>query len=402
MSRAISVAAVIVLILCLCMQAEAQDKATPGQVTRVTCKDDSSQSYACYVPSKYTKGKKWPILYCFSPGGNGQSFTTLFKDVCERRGWIVVGSNNAKNGPNAPIIAATKAMWKDTHDRFSLSDKRCYAAGFSGGSGMAFGMAESYPDHFAGVMPMAVGSSWADRTPELPKYVSVCFIIGSSDAVSHVEKHAKVLKGKGNKVEIKKFPGGHTLPPKDVAEAAVEWLVKVGPKGSGSGGKSGKPTELALRSDVAKRLQGAVRNAGKGNLGSALRFARKVLEDERAKEDEKADAKYIKEEIEKHVENLFAQADDLLKGKMPYEAKELLKEVRKALTGMDEAKKAEEKIAAIDSNGELKDELAAGRIFAKALKYEAKGKEKQARKYFEQVIKKYPETEYAKRAKEKL
>jgi predicted esterase len=403
MSKALCIVLVFLFILFLPHAVRAQDNPTPGQVTTVTCKHDSGQRYACYVPSKYSAKKKWPVLYCFSPGGDGMSFVRLFKDVCERQGWIVVGSNNARNGPGPPIIAATKAMWKDTHARFSINDKRCYSSGFSGGSGMAFDMAQAFPDNWAGVIPMAVANSWAENTPPIKKHIAVYFIIGEQDAVQYVRKHAEALKARGNKAEVKTFPGGHTLPPKNVAEGAVDWLVSVAPKGStaAAAGKAQKPTQLTLREDLAKRLQTAVRKAARGDLGGALRLAQRVLEDERAEEDEKSDAKYIKEEIEKRAEELFAEAEGLLKEKKPYEARELLDEIRKAFADMEQANKAVEKIAALDDDESLREELAAGKLFVKALSYEERGKKDQARKYFELVIEKYPDTEYARRAGEK-
>jgi hypothetical protein len=71
----------------------------PGQTEVVTCKDDPAQKYACYVPKAYHKAKKWPILYCYSPNAEGGYFVDFYKEVCEEVGWIVVGSNNSKNGP---------------------------------------------------------------------------------------------------------------------------------------------------------------------------------------------------------------------------------------------------------------------------------------------------------------
>ena len=394
---------VFLLVLCFCLEAFAQSGPVPGQVTTVSCKHDSSQTYACYVPSKYKKSKKWPILFCFAPDGNGMAFVRLFKDVCERQGWIVVGSNNARNGPGGPIIAATKAMWKDTRARLSVNEKRCYSSGFSGGSGMAFDMAKAYSDNWAGVIPMAVANSWAETTPPIKKHIAVYFIIGDRDAVQYVKKHAEALKAKGNQVEVKVFSGGHTLPPKNVAEGAVDWMVKVAPK-SGSSGAAGstKPTGLALKDGLAKRLQLAVRKAAKGYLGSALRLAQKVLDDEEADETEKADATYVKEEIEKRFEELLGQADELLQEKKPYEARELLQEVSQAFGSGEQGTKAKEKIAAIESDESLKDELAAGKVFVRGLEYESKGKKSLAEKMFKQVVEKHPDTEYAKRAKEKL
>ncbi len=394
---------VCLLVLCVCFEASAQSGPVPGQVTTVTCKHDSGQTYACYVPSKYKKSRKWPILYCFAPDGNGMAFVRIYKDVCERQGWIVVGSNNAKNGPGEPIIAATKAMWQDTRARLSVDEKRCYSSGFSGGSGMAFDMAQMYPDNWAGVIPMAVATSWAEKTPPIKKHIAVYFIIGDKDAVQYVKKHAETLKAQGNQVEVKTFPGGHTMPPKNVAEGAVDWMVKVAPKAGSSGGSgSSKPTELALREGLAKRLQLAVRKAAKGYLGSALSLARKVLDDAEADEAEKKDAAYVKEEVEKRFTELLAQADELLKEKKPYEARELLQEVSKAFGSGEQGTKAKEKMAAIESDESLKAELAAGKVFVRGVEYESKGKKSLAEKMFKQVVEKHPDTEYAKRAKEKL
>ena len=85
----------------------------PGKTDVIKCAADPAQNYACYVPKAYTKAKKWPILYCYSPNAQGGYFVDLYRDVCEEVGWIVVGSNNSQNGPGEPIQAAMKAMWAD-------------------------------------------------------------------------------------------------------------------------------------------------------------------------------------------------------------------------------------------------------------------------------------------------
>jgi hypothetical protein len=382
---------VLILSVCLCVPADAQEQPAPGQVS-------SLQLYYCYLPSKYTKSRQWPVLYCFSSDGNAKPFIDkLFKDVCEKHGWIVIA---AKGGPNP---AAAKRVWDDSHKRFSINDKRCYSSGFSAGSGVAFIMAEQYSEHFAGVIPMAMANTWARKTPDLPKHVAVYFIMGSSDSVGAVKGHSRKLQANGNKTFVKVFQGGHRPPPKDVAEGAVEWLEQLAPRsGSKKVASTDRPTRVKLREDVSKKLKSAVQKAARGYLGSALKLARKVIDDDKADEQEKKDAAYIKEEIEKRLKELLAQADSLLKEKKPYEARTLLTQTSKAFNGTDEGRKVKQKIKEIDSDDALKDELAAGKIFARAEGYEAKGKDALAKKYFKQVADKYPETEYAKRAEEKL
>jgi len=135
----------------------------PGAIVTVTCKGNADQKYSCYVPKAYTPEKRWPILYCFAPDGNGQVFVQRYKDVCEDRGWIVVGSLNSRNGPWGPIKAAIDAVWADTEERFSLRKKMKYASGFSGGARVSFGLAEMKPDFIAGVIAIGAGLSSTNR-----------------------------------------------------------------------------------------------------------------------------------------------------------------------------------------------------------------------------------------------
>lgn len=177
------------------------------------------------------------------------------------------------------------------------------------------------------------------------------------------------------------------------------------PKVKKDSGSSGADTELSTKMklrEVAKGLQFAAKQAEKGKLASALRMADRELNGQNATEKEKEDAKYIKEEVEKRAAELFKEADRLLKEKAPYEARELLRDIRRAFIGSEYEDKAKKKIESIDKDEKLAEELEAGRLYVKAVKCEADGDKENAKKYFQQVVEKYPETEYAKRAKEKL
>jgi hypothetical protein len=51
-----------------------------------------------------------------------------FKDAAEKYGYIVVGSNNSRNGPQ-PLSEIVRDLSADTHARFSIDDQRIYLAG---------------------------------------------------------------------------------------------------------------------------------------------------------------------------------------------------------------------------------------------------------------------------------
>jgi len=189
---------------------------------------------------------------------------------------------------------------------------------------------------------------------------------------------------------------------KDLESVIQSLLSKVKKGSSGSGSVGENPTEIKFEKEFSKRLQFAARQAARGQLSSALRMAQKMLDDDNAGEDEKKEAGQIKSEIEKRVAEIFKEVERLLKEKMPYEAKQLLIKIRQAFSGHANAKKAQDKIIALDKDASLEDELKAGDLYVKGLKAEAEEDEKEAQKYFKQVVDNYPETEYAKRAKEKL
>jgi peroxiredoxin len=188
---------------------------------------------------------------------------------------------------------------------------------------------------------------------------------------------------------------------KDIEKTIQALLPKVKKDAGSSGSSKDLTTVLKLR-EVSKALQFAAKQAENGKLASALRMAERELNGENATEKEREDAKYIKEEIEKRAAELFKEADRLLKEKAPYEARELLQDIRRAFIGSEYENKAKKKIESIDKDEKLAEELEAGRLYVKAVKYQTDGEEESAKKYFQQVVDKYPNTEYAKRAKEKL
>ena len=222
-----------------------------------------------------------------------------------------------------------------------------------------------------------------------------------------IEPTKKAMKAYG----VRGFPSAFVIAPNgtivweghpariEQVEAAIQKELPNVKKG---GGGSGNPASLSLKDDLHKSLKSAAKKAQKGDLAGALKSARSLLEKSGASDAEKADAQYVIEAIEAHAESLLKKAEGLLESRLVYDARELYKAIVKALRGTEYAGKARERVKEIDSDADLEDDLAAGRLFARAKRYETKSREKQARKYYEKVIDKYPETEYARLAKEKL
>lgn len=213
------------LLLALAWAAEApQTEPVPtGRIVRsLPTLADPAQSYALYLPTTYTRDRSWPILYCFDPMARGAVPVELFAEAAEAHGWIVVGSNNSRNGPQDVIDRAAGALWNDTRARLRLDPARLYATGFSGGARVASIFAAALG--FAGLIGVGAGfSQGLEPNAALP---FVYFGVAGHDDFNLFEVHElhARLAAAGLKSHLATFDGGHSWPPGEIAARAVAWL----------------------------------------------------------------------------------------------------------------------------------------------------------------------------------
>lgn len=113
--------------------------AKKGEITeRVSCKSDPGQTYCLYLPSNYELGKVYPIIYAFDPHGKGHIPVSLIKKTSENLGYIVVGSNNSRNGLRPEELNhILSTLIADTQSKLTIDSRRVYLVGFSGGARVA-------------------------------------------------------------------------------------------------------------------------------------------------------------------------------------------------------------------------------------------------------------------------
>ena len=111
-------------------------------ISKIKCVKDSSVNYACYLPTYYSFDKKFPVIYFFDSQGSGSYPLEKYKQLAEKYGYILAGSNNSKNGmsweQNHPQI---KTFMEDVKEKINSDAKRIYTCGFSGGSRVASSVA---------------------------------------------------------------------------------------------------------------------------------------------------------------------------------------------------------------------------------------------------------------------
>lgn len=235
-------------------------------VPKVICEADPTQSYALYVPSSYVPRKKCPVIYGFDPGARGRIPVKLLKAAAEKYGYIVVGSNNSRNGPGGPILKAQTAMWKDVNARFSIEAARSYAVGFSGGARVALRMAMSNPGRFAGVI--SCGAFFVNGPPLKSDAQIAVFGIAGKTCFNHPEllRADKYLAKKKIAHWVEIFPGGHQWPPKPYMTEAVEFMQVIAMR------MGQIPTDKSFIAQVVKqRLKSAAALEKPGNMALALR-----------------------------------------------------------------------------------------------------------------------------------
>ena len=98
----------------------------PGRViTRMVSRADTSQRYALYLPSSFTRERTWPILFLLDPRGRALIPMQRFQPVAERLGYIAISSyNTLSDGPNQPNYTAMNAMLADVQRSLPVDSRR--------------------------------------------------------------------------------------------------------------------------------------------------------------------------------------------------------------------------------------------------------------------------------------
>lgn len=185
----------------------------------VRCAADATEGYALYVPSNYTPERQFNLLMAFHPAARGKAMVEKYRAAAEQYGFIVAGSNTSRNGPWAVSGKAVQAMALDLGQRFTINSKRVYLTGMSGGARVAMQVALG-TNAIAGVIASSAGFPDSQPRPTVPFAI---FGTAGTEDFNYLEMRA-MDRRLTSPHRLAVFDGGHTLPPDDVAFAAIEWL----------------------------------------------------------------------------------------------------------------------------------------------------------------------------------
>lgn len=145
-------------------------------IENVACKNNSSLSYALYIPTDKTANG---IIYFFDPHANGLLPLKKYQSLADAYHFILIGSNNSKNGNDFQTAENIwEAIFNDTQNRLHFDKNRVYACGFSGGAKVAGYLALHHPEIKSVI---AGGAGLPDGTPASTFGFSFTGIAGKGD-----------------------------------------------------------------------------------------------------------------------------------------------------------------------------------------------------------------------------
>lgn len=197
-------------------------------IPKVVCRDQPAQSYALYLPLEYTPEKQWPVLFAFDPGARGVLPLQHFQAAAEKYQYIVIGSNNSRNGPWKPVFQAMIAIWNDVIARLSIDPNRIYAAGFSGGARAAVYFPKIINLSIRGIIGCGAGLPEGVKAEDV-KSAYYLGIIGDGD-FNYLEMKTldQQFDASGTPHWMLVFAGSHDWPSSDFCQRALSWMEIVG------------------------------------------------------------------------------------------------------------------------------------------------------------------------------
>jgi len=213
------------LLWSFCLALQAQESLKKGEViASITIESGKDESFALYLPKTYNPNVLSSILFIYDPSGSGTNGIKNFIPVADRFNFILVSSNNSKNGPYDRNFGITNRLFDQVFAQFRIDEKRIYLAGFSGGSRLATAIAV-LTNNISGVVACGAGfPNVPQYTPSSQNfaYVGVC---GTKDMnykeMLNVKTYLQKLKFNHTLIT---YEGTHSWPPSEQLLRAFAWL----------------------------------------------------------------------------------------------------------------------------------------------------------------------------------
>ena len=215
-----------ILIIGFCLNCFSQNLKYPTGIIidSIEIKGSIEESFTLYLPKNYTPSYSSPIVFVFDPMGRGKTGIEPFIKVSETYNYIIICSNNIRNGPYESNLTQINRLFNTVLDEFNVNERRIYTSGFSGGSRLASKVA-ILSNQIQGVVACGAGFSSKLDLIGLKHSFSYSAIIGDEDM-----NYSEMIDTKNTldklKVENELFiyEINHKWPSQEQIKRAFDWL----------------------------------------------------------------------------------------------------------------------------------------------------------------------------------
>jgi hypothetical protein len=170
-----------VLLISICGHSQEKQLVPKGVIVdSIKIENTANESYAVYLPKQYKKEVPSAIVFIFDPAGRGKVGIEPFVLVADTYKYILVCSNNSKNGPTDVNLEIANRLFESVSTEYNLNPSELYIAGFSGGARLAGSMAVSSVA-FQGVIACGASFNEMDKFSLPDASFSYVGMVGDTD-----------------------------------------------------------------------------------------------------------------------------------------------------------------------------------------------------------------------------
>ncbi len=184
----------------------------------------TNETFALYLPNSYNATKLSAIIFIFDPAARGKTGIKPFIASAEKYNYILVCSNNTKNGPYETNFEVIKHLFDHIFSKFSVDERHIYVSGFSGGARLATAIAV-LSNTIQGVIGCGAGFAGYPYHPTDKSKFSYVGLVGDSDMNYQEMVNVKTwLASQSIQGEVFIYEDGHNWPPSEQLLRAFGWL----------------------------------------------------------------------------------------------------------------------------------------------------------------------------------
>ncbi|OOG67156.1 hypothetical protein B0E44_14115 [Flavobacterium sp. A45] len=193
-------------------------------VDSVKIANTDNESYAVYLPKQYKREVPSAIVFIFDPEGRGKIGIEPFVLAAETYKYILVCSNNSKNGPTDVNLEIANRLFESVSTEYNLNPSELYISGFSGGARLASSIAVNSVA-FQGVIACGASFYAVDKFALQDASFSYVGMVGDTDM-----NYQEMIRNEEwlNKMMVKNTlfvsHQGHTWPSQKEMLRAFDWL----------------------------------------------------------------------------------------------------------------------------------------------------------------------------------